>query len=224
MRAIAGPLMPEEDFARSQRAPRNVELIRSVPDLAQELRHAAASISQCGYNTALDLVRTRVPALVVPYATPEEDEQEWLRDRSPSSCRTRSCSPAPSGDNIAYGTDATEAEIVDAARRPPPPTTSSSACRTATTRSSGPRERGSPAASASAWASPARCCATRRSSSSTSRRRRSTQDAEGQVMEGLDRLMRGRTCILITHSARLACYRRPDPRTRPRTDHGGPLG
>ena len=49
--------------------------MRSVPDLARELRRAAASISQCGYNTALDLLRTRVPALVVPYATPEEDEQ-----------------------------------------------------------------------------------------------------------------------------------------------------
>ena len=76
MRAIAGPLMPQEDFdALKRRIPRNVELIRSVPDLSRELRHAAASISQCGYNTALDLVRTRVPALVVPYATPEEDEQ-----------------------------------------------------------------------------------------------------------------------------------------------------
>ncbi|MDA0184839.1 hypothetical protein OJ997_31340 [Solirubrobacter phytolaccae] len=76
MRMIAGPLMPEEDFeALRKRAPRNVELIRSVPDLAAELKQAAASISQCGYNTALDLVRTRVPALVVPYATPEEDEQ-----------------------------------------------------------------------------------------------------------------------------------------------------
>ena len=32
-------------------------------------------MSQCGYNTALDIVRTGVPALVVPYATPEEDEQ-----------------------------------------------------------------------------------------------------------------------------------------------------
>jgi ATP-binding cassette, subfamily B, bacterial len=30
------------------------------------------------------------------------------------------------------------------------------------------------------------------------------QDSEDQVMEGLDRLMRGRTCVLITHSARLA--------------------
>jgi predicted glycosyltransferase len=76
MKAIAGPLMPDEDFEALRRlAPRNVELIRSVPDLAQELRKAAASISQCGYNTALDVVRSRVPALVVPYVTPEEDEQ-----------------------------------------------------------------------------------------------------------------------------------------------------
>ena len=34
-----------------------------------------ASVSQCGYNTALEVVRAGVPALVVPYATPEEDEQ-----------------------------------------------------------------------------------------------------------------------------------------------------
>jgi len=82
MRAIAGPLMPDEDFeALRRRAPRNVDLIRSVPDLAAELKRAAASISQCGYNTALDVVRARVPALVVPYATPEEDEQTRRAER-----------------------------------------------------------------------------------------------------------------------------------------------
>jgi predicted glycosyltransferase len=76
MRAIAGPLMPDDDYERLQQTkPANVELVRSVPDLAQELRAARASISQCGYNTALDLLRSQVPALVVPYATPEEDEQ-----------------------------------------------------------------------------------------------------------------------------------------------------
>ena len=76
MRAIAGPLMPREDYERLENLkPDNVELVRSVPDLARELRQARASISQCGYNTALDLLRTQVPALVVPYATPEEDEQ-----------------------------------------------------------------------------------------------------------------------------------------------------
>jgi predicted glycosyltransferase len=76
MRAIAGPLMPDEDFeALRAAAPPAVEVVRAVPDLAKELSEAAASISQCGYNTALDLLRARVPALVVPYATPEENEQ-----------------------------------------------------------------------------------------------------------------------------------------------------
>ncbi|HEY6890603.1 MAG TPA: hypothetical protein VI300_22560 [Solirubrobacter sp.] len=76
MRAIAGPLMPPSDYEALQAlAPPNVQLLRSVPDLAHELSRARASISQCGYNTALDVLKTRVPALVVPYATPEEDEQ-----------------------------------------------------------------------------------------------------------------------------------------------------
>jgi predicted glycosyltransferase len=72
VRVITGPL-----FRSPARLPEraNVEVIDAVPDLASELRRARASISQCGYNTALDIVRTRVPALVVPYATPEEDEQ-----------------------------------------------------------------------------------------------------------------------------------------------------
>jgi predicted glycosyltransferase len=51
------------------------EVVRCVPDLGVELARASGSVSQCGYNTALDVLRTRVPALVVPYATPEEDEQ-----------------------------------------------------------------------------------------------------------------------------------------------------
>jgi predicted glycosyltransferase len=76
MKVIAGPLMPEENWRGLQRLkPPNVELVRSVPDLAAELLLAAASVSQCGYNTALDLIRTRVPALVVPYVTAEENEQ-----------------------------------------------------------------------------------------------------------------------------------------------------
>ena len=64
--------MPED--ARLPRRP-NVEIVRCVPDLAAELRSAAASVSQCGYNTALDIVRAGVPALVVPVRDAEEDEQ-----------------------------------------------------------------------------------------------------------------------------------------------------
>jgi predicted glycosyltransferase len=46
-----------------------------VPDLGAELRTASASVSQCGYNTALDVLRAGVPALVVPFADEGEDEQ-----------------------------------------------------------------------------------------------------------------------------------------------------
>jgi predicted glycosyltransferase len=78
MRLIAGPFLPERAWTALQAAGSRtpaVELVRTVPDLAAELGRATASVSQCGYNTALDVVRARVPALVVPYATPEEDEQ-----------------------------------------------------------------------------------------------------------------------------------------------------
>ena len=52
-----------------------LEVVRTVPDLFAELSAADASVSQCGYNTALDLLRARVPALVVPFADGREDEQ-----------------------------------------------------------------------------------------------------------------------------------------------------
>jgi predicted glycosyltransferase len=53
----------------------DIELFRWTPDLFAELRTAGVSLSRCGYNTAQDLVASRVPALVIPYATPHEDEQ-----------------------------------------------------------------------------------------------------------------------------------------------------
>ena len=52
-----------------------VELVRQVGDMVAEMRGARASLSQCGYNTALDILVARVPALVVPYATETENEQ-----------------------------------------------------------------------------------------------------------------------------------------------------
>ena len=78
MRAIAGPLMPDDAYERlcaaAVRVP-GLELVRSVPDLAGELAAASAAVSQGGYNTTLEIVRAGVPALVVPYVTREEDEQ-----------------------------------------------------------------------------------------------------------------------------------------------------
>ena len=77
MRAIAGPLMPERTTRRCtrRRAGRASSSCARSPTSRAELAAPGSSVSQCGYNTALEVLRTRVPALVVPYATPEEDEQ-----------------------------------------------------------------------------------------------------------------------------------------------------
>jgi len=79
---VAGPFLPEADWRALRRAAREVaglELWRSVPNLGAELCGAAASVSQCGYNTALDIVCARVPALVMPCSELGKDEQWVLR-------------------------------------------------------------------------------------------------------------------------------------------------
>jgi predicted glycosyltransferase len=78
MRIIAGPFLPEPQWQALQRAASGiagVEVLRQVPDMVAEMRLARASLSQCGYNTALDIVVAGVPALVVPYEMPGENEQ-----------------------------------------------------------------------------------------------------------------------------------------------------
>ena len=78
MTIVAGPFLPEAAWQRLRRRAGSVPDVtvrRSVSDLAGELRHAAASISQCGYNTAMDLIESRVSALVVPFGEGDEDEQ-----------------------------------------------------------------------------------------------------------------------------------------------------
>ncbi len=84
LRIVAGPFLPEAQWqALQQRAQglAGVELLRHVPDMVAELRQARASLSQCGYNTALDLVVAAVPALVVPYETVTENEQQQRAQR-----------------------------------------------------------------------------------------------------------------------------------------------
>jgi predicted glycosyltransferase len=78
LRIVAGPFLPEPAWQRLQQQTAglpDVELLRQVPDMVAEMRQARASLSQCGYNTALDIVCAAVPALVVPYATDTENEQ-----------------------------------------------------------------------------------------------------------------------------------------------------
>jgi predicted glycosyltransferase len=78
MRVIAGPFLPEASWQSLRTAAQGMnglQLLRCVPDLYEEMRAAAASVSQCGYNTSLDILQSGVPALVVPFDEGFEDEQ-----------------------------------------------------------------------------------------------------------------------------------------------------
>jgi predicted glycosyltransferase len=78
MRIIAGPFCPDEvwtELTSASQQRRGLVVERAVPHLAAEMSRAAVSVSQCGYNTAVDILRTATPALVVPFGDGDEDEQ-----------------------------------------------------------------------------------------------------------------------------------------------------
>lgn len=78
MKVVAGPFLPERAWCSLRAAVRKhsgLQVRRYVPDLLGEMRQSAASVSQCGYNTFLDILRSGVPALVVPFGEGIEDEQ-----------------------------------------------------------------------------------------------------------------------------------------------------
>lgn len=77
-RLVAGELARR---ARGNVVADDVELLDFVPDLAALLARSALSISQCGYNTATDVLVADVPAVFVPYETPSEDEQRRRAER-----------------------------------------------------------------------------------------------------------------------------------------------
>ena len=60
-------------------APVTLEPVR--PDFRQMLPQAAASVSMCGYNTALDILQSGTPAVFVPFDDGKEVEQS-LRGQS----------------------------------------------------------------------------------------------------------------------------------------------
>jgi predicted glycosyltransferase len=76
--AVTGPFLPSDEQAELSglaAARPTSRLIRFVPDLAAEMAASAASVSQCGYNTTMDVLASGTPAVVVPYAEGREDEQ-----------------------------------------------------------------------------------------------------------------------------------------------------
>jgi predicted glycosyltransferase len=84
MTIVAGPLCTDAVFARVRAATetrRSIVVRRTVHDLCGAMRRAAVSVSQCGYNTALDIVRSQVPALVVPFNDNGDSEQTDRAER-----------------------------------------------------------------------------------------------------------------------------------------------
>ena len=78
MKIIAGPFLSDDSWQTLRslaHGKKRLRLVRQVNDLCSELRGAAVSISQAGYNTCLDVLRAGVPALLVPFAKDNEDEQ-----------------------------------------------------------------------------------------------------------------------------------------------------
>jgi predicted glycosyltransferase len=75
-RILVGPGVPQEDFERLRRAaPGHAAIERARPDFRVLLGQAAVSVSQAGYNTAVDLLRARVPTVLVPFEAGHETEQ-----------------------------------------------------------------------------------------------------------------------------------------------------
>ncbi len=81
-RLIAGPNLPEDAFAAlAWSPPPGIIVERWRSDLQALLRTCAVSVSQAGYNTVMDLLRSRARAVLVPFAKGGETEQA-LRARA----------------------------------------------------------------------------------------------------------------------------------------------
>ncbi len=81
---VAGPFAPASTREWLQRVAADtpgLRVVPCVPDLRPLLQRAAISVSQCGYNTALDVVTTGTPALVVPFGDGAENEQQRRAER-----------------------------------------------------------------------------------------------------------------------------------------------
>lgn len=75
---VTGPFLPDDARARMEQAAAvtpGLTVVDFLPDLAGEIAASAASVSQVGYNTTMDLLGSGTPAVVVPYNEGKEDEQ-----------------------------------------------------------------------------------------------------------------------------------------------------
>lgn len=81
-RLLAGPNLPAETFDRlAGSLPAGVVLDRYRREFPQMLRRCRVSVSQAGYNTILNILAASAPAVVVPFASERETEQQLRAER-----------------------------------------------------------------------------------------------------------------------------------------------
>jgi hypothetical protein len=75
-RILIGRGITEDDFeALKERAPAHAAVERARPDFRALLAQAELSVSQAGYNTVVDLLRSGVRSVLVPFVAGHETEQ-----------------------------------------------------------------------------------------------------------------------------------------------------
>lgn len=80
-RLLAGGELPAGDFARLRAtAPQGVIVERARPDFRRLLANGRLSVSQAGYNTVMEILAARVPAVLVPFAGNGQTEQPLRAD------------------------------------------------------------------------------------------------------------------------------------------------
>ncbi len=81
-RLLVGQNLPEEQFEDLRIAARDSHVVveRARPDFPEMLGRARLSVSQAGYNTAVDVLAAGVPSVLVPFAEGGEQEQTIRAD------------------------------------------------------------------------------------------------------------------------------------------------
>lgn len=75
---IAGPLFPEEEYEALQQLCKTnsgITIQNQVPNLLPIWENARLSVSMAGYNTSMELIKNKIPAVLLPYENPTNTEQ-----------------------------------------------------------------------------------------------------------------------------------------------------
>jgi predicted glycosyltransferase len=81
-RILVGRGVDENAFEALRRRAGPAALVeRARPDFRACLARSAVSVSQCGYNTAVDILATETPAVFVPFEAGNESEQRLRAER-----------------------------------------------------------------------------------------------------------------------------------------------